>query len=87
MSETLDYISRDENTEHQSVFRIPDSFFVPAYTRPQMPPNPDSHSLLHATCSPHTHPRAAKILLSPHPHANLEGCLHPYFLTSKLPSE
>ena len=85
MSETLDYISRDENTE---VFlESLTLFFVPAYTRPQMPPNPDSHSLLHATCSPHTHPQAAKILLSPHPHANLEDCLHPYFLTSKLPSE
>ena len=85
MSETLDYISHDENTK---VFLESLTLFL------CLPiPAPKCHRILtvtpfsHATCFLHTHPRAAKILLSPHPHANLEDCLHPYFLTSKLPSE
>lgn len=73
--------------EYQSVFRIPNTFFffMPAYTRPQMPWNPDSHFLLPVPPAPRT--PTHELLKSSH-HLSLmpaeNAACHPHPLTSKL---
>lgn len=83
-TKALDYISHCENTkvflEYPTLF-----FFMPAYTRPQMPWNPDSHFLLPVPPAPRTptHELLKSSRHLSHMPAENAAC-HPHPLTSKL---